>query len=70
MTKKTFECSYCHNWWSIEEGFHLKTMQCAGCQKWDDEKPIRELEQKKRDDFKRQYPNGINFPYMAGDPFW
>lgn len=66
---KLYECSYCHNEWALKEGFRLDTMQCAGCQKWDDDKPIRDKERAEREMF-RQQSRGMNFPYVAGDPAW
>jgi hypothetical protein len=65
-----FYCKSCHNGWSLDEGFRVDTMQCYACQKWDDDKPKREKEYQERQKFLKQYPNGINFPYVAGDPFW
>ncbi len=65
-----YECRSCHNTWTLEEGFRVDTNQCAGCQKWDDDKPIRDKEYKERQEFLKKYPNGIDFPYVAGDPFW
>ena len=65
-----YECRSCHNEWVLEEGFRLDTMQCFGCQKWDDDKPIREKEQEERQAFSRMFPNGVDFNYSAGDPYW
>ena len=63
------ECSFCHNTYTLEEGFHLKTMQCAACQKYDDEKPQRDAERAER--VKMQQELGkVDFPYVPGDPFW
>jgi hypothetical protein len=62
-------CNFCHNSWTKEEGFNEKTGQCAGCQKWDDDKPIRDKEQKEREEFREKCGN-INFAYCPGDPFW
>lgn len=62
-----YECSSCHNTWSLDEGFRIDTGLCAGCQKWDDEKPKRDAEDKQREAFENAY---TGFPYIAGDPFW
>lgn len=37
-------CSFCKNEWSINEGYSLKTKQCAGCDVYDREEPIRKAE--------------------------
>jgi len=65
-----YECRSCHNEWTLDEGFRIDTNQCAGCQQWDDDKPKRDKEWKERQEFSKNYPNGIDFPYVAGDPFW
>ena len=70
MSNELFECSYCHNTYTLKEGFVLKTMQCASCQRWDDEKPLRKIQEYERESFRKQFPNGIDFPYVAGDPIW
>lgn len=67
-TPETYECKYCHNEWSLDEGFRLDTMQCAGCQKWDDDKPKRDAEMKELMIAARS--ERIDFPYVAGDPYW
>lgn len=58
----SYECTFCYNYWTLEEGFRVDTNQCAGCQQWDDDKPKRD---KERENFRK-----IDFPYVAGDPFW
>jgi hypothetical protein len=60
-----YECSFCHNTWTLAEGFRLDTNQCAGCQKWDDDKPKRDKEHQERKKWL-----DANFKYVAGDPFW
>ena len=66
----SYECRYCHNYWSIDEGFRLDTMECASCQRWDDEKHIRDKEQTERVEFRKEHSNGVDFKYVAGDPYW
>ncbi len=60
-----YECKHCHNTWSLEEGFRLDTGQCKGCQEYDDTKEEREA---RYDRWSKMVP--VDFPYMAGDPFW
>ena len=64
-----YECNSCNNTWSLDEGFRLDTGQCAGCQKWDDDRPKRLKEQKEREEFLKKVGN-CDFPYVPGDPFW
>lgn len=68
--QKSYECKSCHNFWTIDEGFRIDTKQCYGCQKWDDDKPKRDKEVKERMAWQKKYPHGIDFAYVAGDPFW
>lgn len=63
---KLFECSFCGNEWSLDEGFVLKTMQCKG---YDDAQPQRDKEKKERMKSEEEFKS-INFPYVAGDPYW
>jgi len=65
-----YTCSSCDNTWSLEEGFRVDTDQCASCQKWDDDKPKRDKEWAERKQWLDAFPNGINFLYVPGDPFW
>lgn len=58
---KLYECSFCHNTWTLEEGFRLDTKQCTGCQKYDDDKPKRKKEEKQRKKFTSL---NIDFPYV------
>jgi hypothetical protein len=66
---ESFECSFCGNDWSLDEGFVLKTMQCKGCQDYDDTKPQRDKEMKERMKWVEEFKN-VNFQYVAGDPYW
>lgn len=66
---KQRECSYCHNWWSIREGYDMESKQCKGCSDWDKDKPRRDAEWKRRMENHDKFAN-VNFPYVAGDPFW
>lgn len=63
-----YECNSCNNTWSLDEGFHIKTGQCKGCQEWDDTKEERNKIEERRI-IANQFLH-VNFPYMAGDPFW
>ena len=62
------ECSFCHNTYTLEEGFRIDTNQCKGCQQYDDERPARDKEIKELMEWKKNNP--VDFPYVAGDPFW
>ncbi len=64
-----YECCSCHNTWSLDEGFRTDTSQCAGCQKWDDDKPKRDKEWEERKEW-LDGNRGNNFQYVAGDPHW
>lgn len=66
---KLYECSFCGNDWTIEEGFVLKTMQCAGCQEWDDTKEQRDKEWKERMEWSEKHKYD-KFKYCPGDPHW
>lgn len=67
--EKFFECKHCNNDWTLTEGFNLNTMQCKSCQDWDDSKPLRDKENKERQEFRKTMRN-IDFEYVPGDPFW
>ena len=66
---ESFECLFCGNYWSLDEGFVLETMQCKGCQDYDDAKPQRDEKMKERMKSAEKFEN-VNFPYVAGDPYW
>lgn len=70
MPTELHECVYCHNTWTVEEGFNLVTKQCAGCQEWDDTKEERDAKYAKDREWREQNRHLLNIPYVAGDPCW
>ncbi len=62
--ERMYTCKDCQNTWSKKE-FVIKTNQCKVCKKWDDDKPERD----KEFEFRMNTPK-VDFPYVAGDPFW
>jgi len=70
MAKKYIHhsCSFCGNDWTIEDGYNPETKQCPPCDAWDADKPKRDAE---LEEWRRiaALPK-VDFPYMAGDPYW
>lgn len=66
---QSFECSFCGNDCYLDEGFVLETMQCKACQDFDNSKPQEDREMKERIKWAEEFKS-VNFPYVAGDPYW
>ena len=60
-----YSCSFCHNDYTINQGYNPKTKQCKGCDDWDNKGKKEQVDKIKLNNLPE-----ANFPYVPGDPFW